>query len=157
MPGTPYNVLSRVYQRFPPIHVRTCTSQISQLLLHPSLWLLVSGLSSHFCHYFPYNLLLRSTLVSIILKCGYKILYASRTLLGTDAEAGGFPCCPEAPLPLPLLSHTISPIASFLPTVEQYVLINTWIDWFFKRFLLLQTVKVCLDSEIECHCMRNCN
>ena len=27
-----------------------CTSQISHLLLYPSLWLLVPGLSSHFCH-----------------------------------------------------------------------------------------------------------
>ena len=35
------------------------TSQISHLLLYPSLWLLVSGLSSQFCHYFLYNLLIR--------------------------------------------------------------------------------------------------
>ena len=34
--------------------------------LAPSLWLLVLGLSSHFCHYFLYNLLLRSALVSNI-------------------------------------------------------------------------------------------
>ena len=42
------------------------TSQISHLVLYPSLWLLVPGLSSHFCHYFLYNLLLRSTPVSNI-------------------------------------------------------------------------------------------
>ena len=40
------------------------TSQNSHLLLYPSLWLLALGLSSHFCHCFLYNLLLRSTLVS---------------------------------------------------------------------------------------------
>ena len=42
------------------------TSQISHLLLYPSLRLLVPGLSSHFCHCFLYNQLLRSTLVSNI-------------------------------------------------------------------------------------------
>ena len=38
----------------------------SHLLMYPSLWLLVPGLSSHFCHCFLYNQLLRSTLVSNI-------------------------------------------------------------------------------------------
>ena len=42
------------------------TSQISHLLLYPSLRLLVPGFSSHFCHYFPYTLLLRSALVTNI-------------------------------------------------------------------------------------------
>ena len=41
-------------------------SQISHLLLYPSLWLLVPGLSSHFCHPFLYNQFLRSALGSII-------------------------------------------------------------------------------------------
>ena len=40
--------------------------QISNLLLYPSLWLLVPGLSIHFFHCFLYNLLLRSALVSNI-------------------------------------------------------------------------------------------
>ena len=40
------------------------TSQISHLLLYPSLWLLVPGLSSQFCHTFLYNLLLRTPLAS---------------------------------------------------------------------------------------------
>ena len=35
-------------------------------ILHPSLWLLVPGLSSQFCHTFLYNVLLRSLLVSNI-------------------------------------------------------------------------------------------
>ena len=43
----------------------------------PSLWLLVPGLSSHLCHCFLYNLLLRSALVSNIFGNGYKILYTS--------------------------------------------------------------------------------
>ena len=42
------------------------TSQISHLLLYPSLWLLVPGLSSQFCHYFLYNLLLMSAVVGNI-------------------------------------------------------------------------------------------
>ena len=45
-----------------PLH----TSQISHLLLYPLLWLLVPGLSNHFCHCSHYNLLLRSALVSNI-------------------------------------------------------------------------------------------
>ena len=42
----------------------TLVSQISHLLLYPSRWLLVPGLSNHFCHCFPHNRLLRSALVS---------------------------------------------------------------------------------------------
>ena len=42
------------------------TSQISHLLLYPSLWLLVPGLSSQFCHYFLYNLFLMSAVVAEI-------------------------------------------------------------------------------------------
>ena len=41
------------------------TSQVSNLLLYPSLWLLVPEQSSHFSHCFLYNLLLRSALVSV--------------------------------------------------------------------------------------------
>ena len=43
-----------------------CTSQISHLLLYPSLRLVVPGLSGHFHYYFLYNLLLRATLVGNI-------------------------------------------------------------------------------------------
>ena len=54
------------------IHVHTRgslhTSQTSHLLLYPSLWLLVPGLSSHFCCYFLYNLLLKSVQVSKIIR-----------------------------------------------------------------------------------------
>ena len=61
----------------PYIHI----SQNSHLLLYPSLWLLVPGLSSHFCYYFFYNLLLRSAIITIIcLRSGYKIL----KVLGTS-------------------------------------------------------------------------
>ena len=60
------------------------TGQISHLLLYPSLWLLVLGLSSHICYCFLYNLLLRSVLASdywpvISLGNDYEILYVSGT------------------------------------------------------------------------------
>ena len=42
------------------------SSQINHLLLYPSLWLLVPGLSSHFHYCFLYNHFLRSTLVNNI-------------------------------------------------------------------------------------------
>ena len=42
------------------------TSQISQWLLYPSLWLLISGLNSHFCHCSHCKLLSRSAMVSNI-------------------------------------------------------------------------------------------
>ena len=62
-PGKHINVgpLRRLLMAFVTMHTRGSlhTSQISHLLLHPSLRLLVPGLSSHFCHCFLYNLLLR--------------------------------------------------------------------------------------------------
>ena len=51
------------------------TSQISHLLLKPSLWLLVPGLSSHFCHSFLYNWVIQGQHWSVVsLGNDYKIL-----------------------------------------------------------------------------------
>lgn len=59
------------------------TSQISNLLLYPSLWLPVPGLSSQFRHYLQYSLLFNFTFqqLSVIpIISGYKNLKALGTL-----------------------------------------------------------------------------
>jgi hypothetical protein len=84
------------------------TSQISHLLLYPSLWLLVPGLSSQFCHYFLYNLLLRAALVSNIwgeMATRFCKLREPLTLLGVGTSppyplgGEGSPFSPKALLP----------------------------------------------------------
>ena len=64
---------SVIYQQAHVI-IEECGKSVYQI--SRSYWLVVLGLSSHFCCCF---FLLRSTLVNSILKSGYKILYASAT------------------------------------------------------------------------------
>ena len=60
------------------------TSQISHLLLYPSLWLLVPGLSSH---YFLYNLLLTSAVVGNIFEKWLQDFVSFRNPCYTDYSA----------------------------------------------------------------------
>ena len=81
-PGHPYlQSLPTLYGKLKKTELHVYTGVPHTLaklavLLYPSLWLLVPGLSSYFRHCFYDNPLLRSALVSNMLENGYKILQA---------------------------------------------------------------------------------